>query len=266
MKTPPIATFFSLAAIFSAAAVCALLVAAPIQAAPINYGDFDDFVGGGVVEYQDVTESSVTDPVPLFGVPEVTVNELDFDPAAFGSSSGGSTVDLTDGQLNFDFELLAGAGLTSLIIDEGGDFTLFGAGTAATSVAYGLYAAVTVTEVDGVSITPFTVSGSTSVTEDLVTSPGLNQPWSLGLFLDLGAALVGNGYSGFTEGVTAGEFVLNNTLVATSEVGTLAFIAKKDLSIIPGGDLVPDDVIPEPTTLALVLIGAAASLRARRNG
>ena len=252
------------ATLFSVAAFCALLVS-PVQAASINYGDFEDFVGGGVIEYQDVTESSATDPVPLFGVPDVTVNDLDFDPAAFGSSSGGSSVDITDGQLNFNFELLAGAGLTSLIIDEGGDFTLFGGGSAVTSVAYGLFAEVTVTEVDGVAVTPFTVTGTVDGTEDLVSSPGLNQPWSLGLFLDLGAALVANGHAGFSEGVTAGEFVLDDTLVSTSEAGTLAFIAKKDLQITPGGDLVPDNNIPEPTALALALLGAAG-LMARRNG
>lgn len=253
------------ATLFSVATACALFGATSVQAASINYGDFNDFVGGGVIEYQGVTESSATDPVPLFGAPEVTINLLDFDPTSFGSSSGGSSVDITDGQLNFDFELLPGAGLTSLIIDEGGDLTLFGAGTAATSVAYGLYAEVWITEVDGVAVTPFAVSGTTSAVRDLATSPGLNQAWSLGLFLDLGAALVANGHAGFSEGVTAGEFVLDNTLAATSEVGTLAFIAKKDLNITPGGDLDPDNTIPEPTALVLALISAAA-MTARRNG
>ena len=85
------------------------------------------------------------------------------------------------------------------------------------------------------------------------------------MLLDLGAALVANGHAGFSEGVTAGEFVLDDTLVSTSEAGTLAFIAKKDLSITPGGDLDPDNNIPEPTALVLALIGAAA-LTARRNG
>ena len=225
------------------------------QAATINYGDFEDYAGGGVIEYTDVREASTTDAIPLFNAPDVVVNTIDFDPA-FGSSSGGGSVDITDGQLNFEFNMLPGTGLTSLAIDEGGDFSFFGAGTAATSVGYGLFAEVTVLEVDGVAVTPFTISGSMSSSTDAASSPGLNQPWSLGLFLDLGLGLTTNGHGGYTHGVTAGEFVLNNTLVSTSETGTIAFIAKKDFNITPGGDLDQNDV-PEPSTAILALVGLA---------
>jgi hypothetical protein len=243
------------------AALCALAVSAvsPAFAASINYGDFNDFPAG-VVEYQDVTESSATDPVPLFGAPDVVVNQLDFDPQAFGSSASNGAIEITDGQLNFSFATLPGTGLSSLLVSEGGDFTIFGAGGA--SVNSGIYANVLVTAVNGVALAPvdqFNVIGSTAAS---FTSIGLSQPWSLGLLLEFGPSLA---LEGFAPGslVTAGEFVLNNTLVAASTPGTLAFIAKKDFNITPTGSLDPDNVVPEPTAAVLAAIAIVGLARRR---
>ena len=47
--------------------------------AAINYGSFM----GTDVTYVDVTESSATDPVPLFGAPSVSGNSIDFNPVGF---------------------------------------------------------------------------------------------------------------------------------------------------------------------------------------
>lgn len=249
----------------------ALFVASPSLAAPINYGDFNDYGNGGVVEYQDVTESSSTDAVPLFGPPEVNVNQLDFDPLAFGSSASNGDLDITDAQLNLMFQSLQGTGLKRLKIDEGGDYSIFGGG-ASTSVNAGIYADVMVTQITElisgtvINLAPqdqFHVIGSTSA---MYTVAGLSSPWSLGLQLEFGPGLTSNGYA--SDGVTtdyvvsAGEFVLNNTLVADSEQGTLAFIAKKDFKITPEGSLDPDLVVPEPT--AAVLAGLALVGLARR--
>jgi hypothetical protein len=247
----------------SVAAALSLALATASQAASINYGNFNDFAGGGVVQYTNVTESSATDAVPLYQAPAVTVNLLDFDPQAFAASSVGGAPDLTDGQLNTGFSTLLGTGITTLVIQEGGDFSLAGVGTAATSVVYGLFAKVTVQQVDGVAVTPFTVVGSASFNKNLIANPGTNQPWAAALLLDLGPALVTNGYGGYSLGVTKGELVIDNTLIALSEANTVAFLAKKDLNITPGGPLDPNNVIPEPAAAVLVLVGASLGLGAR---
>jgi hypothetical protein len=63
----------------------------------------------------------------------------------------------------------------------------------------------------------------------------------------------------FTLGATKAEVVLNNSLVAISEPGSVAFIAKKDFVI----GVVPE-VVPEPSTLGLMglaLCGLGATAR-----
>ncbi|MGL4513227.1 MAG: hypothetical protein ACRCT8_09065 [Lacipirellulaceae bacterium] len=247
----------------SVAGALSLTIAAAAQAAPINYGSVNDFGGGGVVEYTNVTESTASDTPPLYNAPDVVVNLLDFDPTAFGASSAGGVPDITDGQLNSGFTTLLGTGLTSLVINESGDFTLTGVGTAATNVSYGLFAKVTVLQVDGLAVTPFNVVASAAFNKNLVANPGLNQPWSAALLIDLGPALVTNGHAGFSLGVTKGEIVINNTLVALSEAQSIAFLAKKDLNITPGGPLDPDNVIPEPAAALLAVVGAVGFLRRR---
>ncbi|QDV72383.1 hypothetical protein [Botrimarina mediterranea] len=244
------------------AALCALAISAvsPALAASINYGDFNDFPAG-VVEYQDVTESSATDAVPLFGAPDVDVNKLDFDPQSFGSSASNGDLEITDGQLNFSFATLPGTGIDSLEISEGGDFTIVG-GSGSTTVNSGIYANVLVTAVNGIALAPadqFEVEGSTSAS---FNSVGLSQPWNLGLLLEFGPALSLNGFAAGSL-VTAGDFVLNNTLVAASEPGSLAFIAKKDFNITPDGSLDPDNVIPEPTAAALAALALVGLARRR---
>src|SRR5438270_709188 len=85
-----LATFFS----------AAVLAAGPAaHAATINYGDFPVPPAG--ITFQQVTESSGTDPVPLYGPPTPFVVGLDFDPTSFVSSSTNGAADITDGQLNF---------------------------------------------------------------------------------------------------------------------------------------------------------------------
>jgi hypothetical protein len=244
------------------AALCALAVSAvsPALAASINYGDVNDFPAG-VVEYQDVTESSSTDNVPLFGAPDADVNKLDFDPQSFGSSSSNGAVEITDGQLNFSFATLPGTGISSLLFSEGGDFTIFGVG-ASTSVNAGINANILVTAVNGVALAPgdqFNVAGSNTVS---LTSVGLSQPWNLGLLLEFGPSLT---LEGFAPGslVTAGEVFLNNTLVTSSDPGTLAFIAKKDFNVTPTGSLDPDNVVPEPTAAVLAAIAIVGLARRR---
>ena len=244
-----------------------LYVSAPVSAA-IMYGDFDD-IPPGVVMYTDVTESSVTDPVPppRYGPPTAIVNELDFDTLNFGAvaSDGAPSADITDGQLNFGFMVIQDNGLSNLAISESGDFSLIGTGTSTTSVAAGIFAEIEISHINHVQLpNPITIVGSTQFSTDLVSSPGLNQPWGQTLLVDFGPALLNAGFDPDVDFATKGEVVINNTLAAISEVdpSTIAFIAKKDFKIIPGGDL--DPFIPEPTSVALAALGMIGVLASRR--
>lgn len=253
--------------IFAALAVCFWLAASSSNAA-ILYGDFSDIPPGAVM-YTDVTESSGTNPVPppLYGAPDINGNNLDFDPSSFvaAASNGAPNTDITDGQLNFGFMTLPGAGLNSLFISEGGDYSLLGPGTTLTAVRATMLATVEITHVDGAALAnPLTVQALSSFNADAASSPGSNF-WGNTLFVDFGPVLANAGY-GPNSYATKGEVVINNQLSAFSEVNpnTIAFIAKKDFKIIPGGDLDPND-IPEPTAMALCLLGGLG-LATRRRG
>ena len=86
----------------SAAALAFGLLAtfAPVaQAASLSYGNFGPVAPG--ISFLNVTESSGTDAVPLYGPPAPYVTGLDFDPTSFVASAAGGGADITDGQMNF---------------------------------------------------------------------------------------------------------------------------------------------------------------------
>jgi hypothetical protein len=238
------------------------LRAAPATAVPINHGDFGPDPPG-VTMYLDVTEASATDPIPpaRFGVPTLSGNVLDFNPTEFAAMGAGGTLDITDVQLNFTVMTSTPlAGLTSLAFSESGDYTLFGAGTALTQVAAGLAVKIDIFEVDGVPLAvPLSAFVNASFSDNLGGGQELVSPWSVGATLDLEAVLNGAGIA-FDAGVTKASVAINNQLLALSEPTSIAFIAKKDFKITPG-----IEVVPEPTSLTLVVAGlAACGLASRR--
>lgn len=255
--------------------VCAALAVGGSSAfaATINYGDFGPDFPPGVTEYQDVRESSGTDTPPLYNAPSLSGNTLDFDPGPFVASAtdGDSDSDITDGQLNFDIEVIKGlndevaGGLESLIISESGDFSLMGAGTALTSVSAGVSADVRILEVDGSPITPVSTFASASIVRDLVTDgPVVLAPWSNSLLVEFGPVLAENDIP-FEFGVTKAEVVINDQLIAISEPNSVSFIAKKDFAIDPGDiNPNPDFEIPEPASAALVMACLACVSQLRR--
>lgn len=256
--------------VFSASAaalgLATLAVLAPLsQAASISYGNFGPVAPG--ISFLDVTESSATDTVPLYGAPVPYVTGLDFDPktfVAFGVNGGG---DITDGQMNFTIagQVVNGnvTSISSVSLSEAGDYTLVGTGTAATQVQAGAIMSVKITEIDGIAVTPINLAPvNASVAYNLIANSGLAQPWSVALMVDVEAQLNSLAIP-FIVGATKAEVVLNNTLTAISEPSSIAFIAKKDFVI----GVVPDDgVIPEPSTLALAglaLCGIGVTSRRR---
>lgn len=208
-------------------------------AATINYGNFGPVPPG--VSFLQVEESSGTDPVPLYGPPTPFATGLDFNPsAAYTASTSGGGADFTDGQLNFT--IASKAPITTINLFERGDYSLGGSGTAVTEVQAGAVLLATVTGVNGVNVAPINLPPvNASVGYNLVANPGLTQPWSIGLAVNVAAQV---------PGATRVDVVINNALLAVSQQSSAAHIAKKDFIIRVG-------TVPEPTTAFLLLGGTA---------
>jgi hypothetical protein len=141
---------------------------------------------------------------------------------------------------------------------ESGDYTLAGVGTSATQALAGAIINVVVTQIDGVNIAPISLgSVNGSVAFNLAANPGVVQPWSLGLTFDVDAALTNQNIP-HSLGATKLEVAIDNQLLTFSQTSSLAFISKKDFRI----DV--DEVIPEPTTLVMLLGGCLALGTVRR--
>lgn len=251
------------------AVILGALAAAPSFAASIQYGDFGPAFPPGVTIYADVTESSGTDPVPppILGSPTLTGDVLDFDPTGAVASATDGASDITDIQLNYDARILTAnevaGGMTSLLISESGDYSLFGSGTAATRIAGGLSVDIDILEVDGQAIDPISLFASASAVRDLVgDGPVVLAPWNNAVLVEFGPTLAANDIE-FDFGVTKAEIAIDDQLIAISEPSSVAFIAKKDFTISPGIQPNPGFAVPEPGA-ALLLLGAGGVLAARR--
>lgn len=228
------------------------------SSAVINYPDQSD-IPPGTITYSDIVESSSTDPVPppLYGSPSINGNLLDFDPTGFGSNSAdGGGFDITDGQLNFTMTAEPGTSIDTLIVSEGGDFSFSGlTPDAGTFLSVSVATVINILEVDGVTlVTPIEIFQSDTFVTDYLTignppSTGLNQ-WSLDYTVDILGAISGVP----ALGATKVEVVIDNQLLTTASAGNQAFISKKDFNVN----------VPEPTSLALLGIGALVLVRRRR--
>jgi len=225
---------------------------ATLATADINYGDF----AGTDFNFLNVTESSGTDPEPLYNAPGVFGNTLDFDPT-MNSAADGFDADITDAQINMMIESIEGVGIGSLSFSEAGDTSLIGTGTAATATAVAATFFVEILEVDGVGIDPvsdiFMMSFSPSAGDFNLDDDGnlVGQAWTGSLLIDIQAMLDAVDIDG---NATLVSLVFDNILTASAEDGTASVIAKKDSSVT---------VAQIPAPGALMLLGAA-SLMARR--
>lgn len=254
----------------AAAFLVSLPTAGLLHAAAINYGDF----GGNTVDYLQVTEDSNSgDTPPLFGAPSVTGDSIDFNPVGFSASSAGVGSDLTDGNLKFDVKSDQGFAIKNISFAEAGDTGMAGVGTDGTSTSVSANVFINIKEVDGAPINVVALATQLAMspsggTFGLATDGGGNpffvSPWSGSLLVDINQALIDNNIP-FNLGATLISVNIDNTLSASSEAGTTAFIAKKDfggLSVTvnkPGGG-----EIPEPSTIALLALGLAAACVGRR--
>jgi hypothetical protein len=231
--------------------------ATPVFAASINYGNFGPVVPG--VQFLGVTESSGTDPVPMYGPPAPFATGLDFDPIGFVSTSTGGAPDITDGQLNLTIRTDPGVGVNAITLFETGDFTLAGLGTPATAALAGSIMRVTVTELDGVDVAPISLAPVNGSVGFGLPPSQIVQPWSLGLTINVAAQLQNISDKTATEV----EVVIDNTLVSLSEILSTSLISKKDfrLSVNTTGTLRTFNAVDVPETGSTVwLLGGGIGL------
>ncbi len=255
--------------LFFAAAICQ-----PAVSAPINYGDFM----GTTVTYTQVTEdaNSVGDSPPLFGMPTVAGDALDFNPVGFSAASAGGVPDITDGQLSFGITAKPMNGITSISLGEGGDTLLAGFGTDATFTSVTAHGFLDIYDVDFVPLgtpilgLPFSMTFSPSGgTYGLLTDGGggpiFSTTWTGSVTLNVGAILIANSKP-FLKGATKVAINLDNTLTALSQANTQSVIAKKQFGGLTVTVNEPGEpFVPEPSTLVLAGIGLLG-LFARRQG
>jgi hypothetical protein len=243
--------------------VAALAFATRAQA--IVHGDFigPDIMYLGVEE--DPTKMPGPSPVELFGPPQLSGTVLDFDPMGFEAEAFDGSIAMTNSLLCMEIDVLPGMGsIASVVMGEMGGYCLMG-GTANTYASVSIdVQQIKVLEVNGVAVTPFTVS-PTIVYTNLGTAPSTlafggmrmygdgadhDGGWTATATYDVAAAVAANGYAG---SATLVEFCVDNMLKARSEEGTLAFIDKKDFWI---------DVnqVPEPSTIVLGAMGFVGML------
>jgi hypothetical protein len=226
--------------------------------AGINYGDFN----ANNYIYRQVTESSLTDPVPLFNAPSVSGDTLKFNPT-FGSLSSagnpGFAQDTTDGQLNFGIDAKPGSFISQFTFSEAGDYTLTGLPTAFAQATVSCPVNIRITEVNGLALSSALTSqfslaftGGGIYTFPPTVTGGL---WSGTGTFDVSAFLAANNVQGVATKV---EIAIDNILTTLASDGAMAKINKK---LVDG---VTIQVVPAPGSLALLGLGGLLAVRRRR--
>jgi len=217
------------------------LLTVPAWGTTAGYPDLPGSIEGEV-DFINISETSNTDPLPLFGVPTRMGNQLFFFPTAFVSTSTDGNPGMTDETSStLAVTIVADEGyyIQSIVFSELGDYILTGIGTDAT------FASVTGT----MTANP----GGLVANMDIVPAPPYYSP-SSGAYQGYAAIDL----SGMN--ISQVELTVANVLQTGSEPLTTASIQKNIISA-PTIDVT---VIPEPGCLFLLALGGAALIRRRR--
>jgi hypothetical protein len=177
----------------------------------------------------------------LFGDPVPIGNSLVFFPVGFNASSANGVADIASDQISVDIIAEGNLSLTDITVLELGDYAILGSGPNTQAQVSGTLV-----------VTPIISNGATAKFDALDVNPAMpvtagTGPWQ------------GNASVSYTvqNGVKKIHLTLDNILQANSDDGTSSFIEKK----LSQGIII---LIPEPTTLGLLLCGVPFVLRRRR--
>lgn len=226
-------------------------------AGTFNYGSFS----GSTVDFNNVEESSATDPNALYGAPTGLGDSLLFQSQTFVSEALGGASDTTEGTLTMTVAAQSGLTIKSISVSEVGNYLLNGSGGLDTSAS--VTPTLTITPFIGAAQFPdiVTVIPIAPTPPPYTLASGPSQGFFSGsAFIDLTAAPY------FLVGVTSIDVSFVNLLETTSESNSSALIQKSfesfsSLAVETNGG---GPGIPEPSSVVLLLTGLATALGFRR--
>jgi hypothetical protein len=180
----------------------------------------------------------------LFGDPIPIGNKLVFFPSNYRAESTGGVPDQAFDKISVDIIAAGNLNITAINIQEIGDYAILGQGASVQASG-------------GLVVTPINFSAANPAdpkADALDTTP--NFPVTSGSGLWSGNATVT--YT-LENGVKKIHLTFDNTLQATSDGDSTSLIDKK----LTQGIII--EIIPEPTTIGLLLCGAPLVLRRRRS-
>lgn len=204
----------------------------------INYGNF----AGAGVSFRNVSESSSSIPglaSNLYGAPVVMGNMLIFRPQQFEASQSGPGIERVDGQLNVDVVTGPGAVITSVRIEEFGDYAI----TVPFTGSQGGFVSAALNAFATTPSGTFQDSDTGIFPVTVATPPGItNASWNLDGLL-----------AGWRPTGEVGLRIDNRLTAASFTQFDDSFIKKKGFKITV-------NFIPEPTSALLILVCGIAGL------
>ena len=251
-----------------------LLAVSPFASAAFEF-DYGDYVSGTVsfLGVKETTSEDLATTEGWFGAPTAGLDDsLHFNPNNFAVQADGTAgVDFKDSKLEFTIDAALGRDIDSVEFEEAGGFSLVGGdtGTWVEVAAYG-FLRIEKIVLDDVEqdvtivqdfqmlfkkVDPFGEPWGDGMFDAATDGYGSNA-WEGELIIDVDQILIDAGVAGKATQV---YFVMDNTLTAVNQDGTLSRIDKK----LADGLVITVPQVPEPATLVLLGLGGVL-LRKRK--